>query len=167
MTTHTDSSSTSGPKHSVAVFALIRNAAKEVLMIDSPLRGWEIPGGRVEEGEDLLQALDREILEETGVKAEFERLAGVYSRLKPPFMVLLGFLGRYQSGEFAPSEESQAVEWVEPDQVLGRISHPAIRDRVQDLMMNDGRIVYKSYSTDPYRIHDQRYLLGDTSSEGG
>ncbi len=144
--------------HTVAVFGLIRNSAGDVLMIESPLRGWEIPGGRVEEGEDLIRALAREILEETGVKAEIGPLIGVYSRLKSPFMVLLGFLGQYRSGQLTTSEESLAVEWVKPEKAVARASHPAIRDRVLDALAYDGRIIYRSYSTDPYRIHDQRYL---------
>lgn len=148
------------PKHVVVVSGLIRNAAGEALMIQSPERGWEVPGGRVEEGEDLIQALKREILEESGVKAEIGALVGVYSRIMPPYMILLGFTGRYQSGELTTSEESVAVEWVKPEDVLGRISHPAIRDRVRDWLTNNGRVVYRSYSLDPYRIHDH-YDLED------
>jgi len=81
---------TKAPRHIVAVFGLIRNSAGEVLMIDSPRRGWELPGGQVEEGENLIRALEREIEEESGVKAGIGTLVGVYSRLDPPFMVLFG-----------------------------------------------------------------------------
>lgn len=146
------------PKHVVGAFGLIQNAANEVLMIENPLRGWELPGGRVEEGEDLLKALEREVLEETGVTAEISRLGGIYSRTNPPYMVLMGFTGRYLSGELIPSEESLVVEWVAPQHVIARISHLAIRDRVQDLLADNERLVYRSYSTDPYRIHDSRCL---------
>ena len=158
MTTDTNNKKTKDPKHIVAVFGLIRNSASEVLMVENQHRGWEIPGGKVEEGEDLIQALRREILEETGVKVEIGSLVGVYSRLKPPFMVLLGFVGKYQSGTLVTSEESHVVEWVKCGQVIARISHPAIRDRVQDLLTDNGKVIYRSYSTDPYRIHNQCYL---------
>lgn len=36
-------------------------------------RGWEMPGGRVEESEDLLTALEREIAEETGCRVTVGR----------------------------------------------------------------------------------------------
>lgn len=146
------------PKHVVAVTGLIRNAANQVLMIRSPERGWEVPGGRVEEGEDLIQALVREIREESGVEAEIGALVGIYSRITPPSMILFGFAGRYRSGKLVTSEESEAVEWVKPVAVLRRITHPAIRDRMQDLLANNGEVVYRSYSLDPYRIHGQYYL---------
>jgi len=142
------------PRHIVAVFGLIRNTAGKILMIESPRRGWELPGGQVEEGEDLMRALAREIYEETGVTALTDRLAAVYSRLNPPFIVLFGFLGQYQSGDLATSEESLAVEWVKPKQVISRISHLAIRGRVQDLLADKKQVIYRSYSTKPYRIHD-------------
>jgi 8-oxo-dGTP diphosphatase len=144
--------------HVVAVSALIRNAAGEILMIEHPRRGWEIPGGRVEEGEDLLVALEREILEETGAKAEIGRLAGVYSHLTPPSMLLLAFLAEYHSGELVTSEESVAVEWVKPEQVVPRISNPAIRDRVQDLLAFEGKTTYGCYYVNPYRISERGYV---------
>ena len=146
------------PTHIVGVFGLIQNSANEVLMIENPVRGWELPGGHVEEGEGLIQALEREVLEETGVTAEINRLVGVYCRTDSPYMLLMGFTGRYRSGDLTPSEESLVVEWVAPEQVIGRIAHPAIRDRVQDLLAGNERVVYRSYSTDPYRVHDRRCL---------
>ena len=41
------------PRHVIAVTALVRRSDGCVLLIDSPWRGWEPPGGQVEEGETL------------------------------------------------------------------------------------------------------------------
>ena len=152
------SSQTSQPGHFVAAFGLIRNATDEVLMIRSPRRGWELPGGQVEQGEDLFKGLKREIREESGVHVEVGQLAGVYSRVTPPFIVLFGFLGQYESGVLTPSPESELVEWVQPGQVLSRVTHDAIRDRIQDLLTYNGQVVYRSYSTDPYEIFVEHHL---------
>lgn len=40
---------------------------------------WGLPGGAVEFGESVLEALHREVMEETGLTVEVERLVGVYS----------------------------------------------------------------------------------------
>ena len=47
------------PTHIVAVMGIVRNEKNEILLIKSPLRGWEPPGGQVENGEDLITALER------------------------------------------------------------------------------------------------------------
>ena len=42
----------------------------EVLFVEHPERGWEIPGGHLEDGEQPEEALRREVLEETGLHCE-------------------------------------------------------------------------------------------------
>jgi 8-oxo-dGTP diphosphatase len=127
-------------------------------MIRNPLRGWEIPGGRVEQGERLHLALQREVLEESGITIRTDALRGIYSRINPPYMLLFTFFCRYTSGEPQVSDESLETEWVARDQVLERITHPAIRGRVHDLLAFKGQIIYRVYSTSPYIVHEERYL---------
>lgn len=57
------------PKHTVSVSALLMNEHDEVLLVRTHWRSdtWEMPGGNVDEGEPLDQAVCREFLEETGV----------------------------------------------------------------------------------------------------
>ena len=55
------------PKHIVAVAGLVADDLGRVLMIRNLRDEWEFPGGQVEEGEDLIEALQREVWEETGV----------------------------------------------------------------------------------------------------
>ena len=146
------------PKHIVAVAGLISNAQGEILLIRSPRRGWEFPGGQVEEGESLIQALKREVQEETGIIASVGALVGVYSNIKLPSKVLFGFLGNWESGELSTSPESLETEWVQRTDVLPRISQPFIHDRIKDMLEFSGQVVYRAYTTDPYQINEQRLL---------
>ena len=65
----------------VGVAGVIWNEAGQVLLIrraNPPRAGqWSLPGGKVERGETLHQALLREIREETGLEVEILGLAGV------------------------------------------------------------------------------------------
>ena len=45
----------------------------EVLFVEHPVRGWEIPGGHLEGGESPEQALLRELNEETGLEGVIEK----------------------------------------------------------------------------------------------
>lgn len=146
------------PKHIVAVSGLISHPNGKILLIRGPRRGWEFPGGQVEEGENLIEALQREIQEEAGVTASIGTLIGIYSNIKSPTKLMFGFLGDYVSGELSTSAESLETEWVTRDSILQRISHPVIYDRIKDMLDFSGRVIYRVYTTDPYQICEQCFL---------
>jgi 8-oxo-dGTP diphosphatase len=132
------------------VKVLIRNGEGRYLLVLSHDRGWEIPGGGVEEGEDLLTALHREVDEEVGIKIRHEKLAGVYTNHTPPAKLLFWFLAEIDSGEPGLSDEVREVAWVPREDLAGRISHPSFRDRVEDLLKFDGAIRYRAFKSTPY-----------------
>ena len=146
------------PKHIVAVSGLVRHSNGEILLIRSPRRGWEFPGGQVEEGENLIEALQREIQEESGVTVSVGSLVGVYSNIKSPTKVAFGYLAEYVCGELKTSDESLETEWVARDLVLQRISNPVIYDRMKDMLDFSGRVIYRVYTNNPYHICEQRFL---------
>ena len=146
------------PKHIVAVSGLVRHPSGEILLIRSPRRGWEFPGGQVEEGENLIEALQREIQEESGVTVSVGPLVGVYSNIKSPTKVAFGFLVDYVSGDLRTSEESLETEWVARHSVLQCVSNPVIYDRMKDMLDFSGRVIYRVYTTDPYQVCEQYFL---------
>ncbi|MDE0020180.1 MAG: NUDIX hydrolase [Candidatus Poribacteria bacterium] len=143
------------PRHIVAVFALILDPEGRFLLVKHPRRGWGFPGGKVEEGENLIEALKREIKEETGVEAEVGQLAGVYSKPKPPARVFFNFFAKYASGELRTSDESLETRWFDREEALSQVANPAVRDRLIDTLDFGGAPVYRVYSTNPYRIYSQ------------
>lgn len=146
------------PRHIVAACALVTNAAGDVLMIRSPRRGWEVPGGQIEEGEALLDGLRREILEETGVTAAIGAMASVCSSISEPCKVIFSFLATYVAGDPQTSPESPEVAWVARDEALNCVTHPTIQDRVRDLLEYDGRAIYRVYSMQPYHVISEQHI---------
>lgn len=57
-----------GPR--VCVAALVLDDAGRLLLVRHKVRGWELPGGKVETGETWRAGLARELLEETGLRVD-------------------------------------------------------------------------------------------------
>ena len=146
------------PKHIVAVSGMISHPDGKVLLIRGPRRGWEFPGGQVEEGENLIEALQREIKEESGVTASIGSLVGVYSNIKSPTKLAFGFLADYVRGELTTSDESLETEWVARHSTLQRVSNPIIYDRMKDMLDFSGRVIYRVYTSDPYQVCEEFFL---------
>ncbi len=86
------------------------------------LRGlWSLPGGHIEPGEKAVDAIRREIHEETNIEAEIKGLVDTIDvilrdqagQLEAHY-VLSVFCGLWRAGEAAPGGDSAAVKWLAP-----------------------------------------------------
>lgn len=143
---------TDQPKHILVVSCLIRNDENQLLLVKHRLRGWELPQGRVEEGENLIFALSREALEETGVTICHAKLEMIWSKVSHPSAVIFCFSARYASGELTPSEETPCVAWYSEEDIPKLVSHPVNRDRIHAMLKSNGNLQFRSYATGPYRL---------------
>ncbi|MBZ9687320.1 NUDIX hydrolase [Clostridium estertheticum] len=156
------------PSHIVSVCGLIENDEGKILMVKNPVRGWEIPGGQVEVGETIIEALKREVKEESGIDIEIGNLTVVHSNIgigvqydgvSPiPTIVTFGFTAKSLSGELATSEESLEVCWFERGEVLNLIEEEFITDRVKCMLNYDGRVTYGAFSRNPYILQGVQYI---------
>lgn len=156
------------PTHIVAAGALVKNDKGEFLLVNNPYRGWEFPGGQIENGEDLIEGVTREVFEESGINIKVDRLVGVYSNTKSylgwdnktivPTKVIFDFLATAIGGRLKCSEESIEVGWFHKEEVLSMIKEPWLIDRARDMIEFNGNIVYRVYSSRPYEIYKERDL---------
>lgn len=105
------------PKHIVCASVVVQNEKGEVLLLKSPKRGWEIPGGQVEEGEAIRHGAIRETKEETGIDVELTKYCGVYQNVAMKTCTHL-FIGKPVGGTVTTSEESLEVRYVPVKEAL-------------------------------------------------
>lgn len=119
--------------HLVSVAGLVTNEEGKILLVNSPWRGWEYPGGLIEPGETFQQALHREIREESGVEVEITGFVGVCKNVERD-IVNIDFKCRYVSGELTPSEESTEVIWATPEEAMELITFPLTKLRLSNML---------------------------------
>jgi ADP-ribose pyrophosphatase YjhB (NUDIX family) len=106
----------------VAVGAVVLHEGR-LLMVRrgrEPARGlWTVPGGRVEHGEYLADALKREVLEETSLAVEVRELLGIFEVPGDPHFVILDHIAvpLGAPGDPAPGDDVDEVRWVPLDEV--------------------------------------------------
>jgi len=102
----------------LAVRLILFNEAGEVLLLQrsrssktNPGR-WELPGGKIDPGEQFDAALRREMLEETGLVVSLTHATGTAEQQVPAWHVIhLVMTGNIVSGTVRISDEHEAFRW--------------------------------------------------------
>lgn len=137
--------------HFVSVAGLVSNDNGEILLIKSPRRGWEYPGGMVEPGETLQEALLREIKEEAGIEVEITSFIGVCKNIEKD-VVNIDFACKAVGGSLTTSEESSEVIWVKKEDALNRITFPLTRKRLENMLSGKTRVYCFGFKREPFEI---------------
>lgn len=142
------------PKHIVAAGTLVQNKKNQILLVKTECRGWELPGGQVEEGEDIISALKREVEEESGASIEIKKMAAIYSSISEPSKVILDFISVCNNDDIKikATEEILDAKWFLPEEVILNIQSEPMKYRVQWLLDNRNKIRHASYAKNPFKV---------------
>ncbi len=136
----------SSPIFRIGVFALIFDDERRILLGHRrDIDWWNLPGGGMEAGETVDEALCREVREETGLEVEVERLVGVYSKPQKQEVVLT-FLCQIRGGTLRPTEEIRESRYFSPG-ALPRNTLPKHRQRIEDATLNQPGAIIRAQRT--------------------
>ncbi|PEJ59290.1 ADP-ribose pyrophosphatase [Bacillus sp. AFS002410] len=118
------------PKHIISAATIVVNEHNEILLIKGPLRGWEMPGGQVEEGESLKAAAIRETKEESGIDIEVVKFCGVFQNVSSSICNTL-FLAKPIGGKLTTSSESLEVGYFPIEEALAMVTWKNFKQRIE------------------------------------
>ena len=125
-------------KQRVIVSALIKKDDKYLFIKQNKEGGaspstLHIPGGGLDAGEDLIEAIKREIKEETDLEItdvkpfDFDSDVLDYKG-EPTQLIFLRFLANYQSGDARPGDDAKEIIWLDREAIKQyKHNEPSIR----------------------------------------
>jgi 8-oxo-dGTP diphosphatase len=124
----------------VVVAGVIRRCGGEILLAQRPpgvhMAGlWELPGGKVRDGESPPAALIRELREELGIETEVGDPVTFAVHEEPGRRILLLFYNAEILAGEPQSLEGQALAWVPPRRLVDYDTPPADAQLVQVLSL--------------------------------
>lgn len=147
--------------HFVSVAGLVSNDDGELLLINSPRRGWEYPGGMVEPGETFQEALVREIKEETGVDVEITGFVGLCKNVEKD-IVNIDFTCKYIKGELTTSDESVEVRWIKKQDALEMVTFPLTKKRLENMLAENDKVTCFGFRREPFEVLDEtKFKVGN------
>lgn len=114
----------------VAVMVL---QGKKVLLVKGRRRGWEFPGGYVENDESIKEAAIREVKEEAGIDIELVKLCGIYREIAISTCVFQ-FIGRPVGGNLSVDNESLEAGYFTIEEAVNLVTWEKYKNRINDCL---------------------------------
>ncbi len=157
------------PTHILAAAGITEDRKGNVLLVKTYNNGWVYPGGQVEIGESIPNAVIRETKEESGIDIVVGPLVGIYSntgthlwhdgKTHVPTKAMFDFVCYYKGGELCISDETSDSIWYPKEKALEFITHPAMVLRYQAYLDYCGKILYADYVSRPeFILKSRRYV---------
>jgi 8-oxo-dGTP diphosphatase len=133
------------PAHTVGALCFVEHEGRVLLLRQRHRRGWTLPGGLVNRGENAVQAVEREVFEETGLRVT---VGQAFATVIEPRVRRVDVLFRVtveERPEITVAGEALTADWLRPEDA-GEVDEPttdAFVERARYLAggSHDGRVL--------------------------
>lgn len=111
---------------------IIKRSGEEDVYADE----WDLPGGKLNFGEEPIKGLEREVFEETGIKIEVIKPIDVWTFFKNngnTQVIGITFLTKPKTDKITLSEEHTGYKWVSLDEIKNYKIHEGIKKTIKEL----------------------------------
>ncbi len=118
------------PKHRLATSVAVINKENQLLLIKNWKRGWEFPGGYVENGESVKAAAVREVKEEAGIEIQLIKFCGITQNVKTSRCTLV-FLGEpVNNGPLIARDDAVDAGYFSIDEALVKVKLETYKETI-------------------------------------
>lgn len=158
------------PTHTLGAGAIVKNQSGQLLVIkEHGMNGYKLPGGHIELGEKIETAIIREVLEETGVQADFQSILEFSTRHPFQFgktnMYLVCRLNAVSEIiQIQDIDEIAEAKWLDVAEYLADERNAGFnRQMIEALHNADGLVAFEpSNNTGPYKKHETFFARANT-----
>jgi len=80
---------------------------------------WDLPGGELDHGENIIDCVKREVKEESGLDVEVLFPVDVFSKvIDDEHYVSIVYVSNHRSGDVKLSKEHQTFKWINPNKAI-------------------------------------------------
>jgi len=96
---------------------------------------WAVPGGKVDQGETLRSAVEREVSEETGLSVKAAEVVWVGESItEHGHLVLIDFAAELVGGQLAASDDADEAAWIDLTEASSLPLTPTMYDLIEGLL---------------------------------
>ena len=122
------------------VYAVIPDEKQEkIILVQAPNGAWFLPGGEIEQDEDRLTALKRELIEELGFTAQIGQYYGqadeyFYSSHRDKYFYNPAYIYNTKNVRFdsEPLEDFNHISWFDPETAISKLKRGSHKWGVQE-----------------------------------
>ena len=145
------------PTHIVTTGIFVENAAHQVLMVNHPTRGWEMPGGILDKGENIMESIQRQLDKQWKLKLirnPGDTLFITLDEIKslPKTKIIFDFRCSIVGDQSIEGEALESMKWVDRSELISLSLSEIMKMRIDNYLEFNRAVLYTSYMREPFEV---------------